>query len=257
MKKYAILLWLGLLAAPAFAQGPSGDGQRLVPGASRGTGSPKGTPIGGMVATDSTFKIMRINSSGTLSTQESAPIQDQDGLFEAIINNATIGPGVADSSQIMDTHALRHMKLLIKATVLNWAVADSAKTMRFVFQVRTHLNGLSDSNSVFAEYQYGNVVAQTTSATGVDSTNVGHLLSGHAALQWSGEFAVTIEYNRNAHGSSRDATGELFYYPSGIALSLDSVFGREFWSPYTSIRVRNITPGISAKLQVHLIGTPL
>ena len=60
-----------------------------------------------------------------------------------------------------------------------------------------------------------------------------------------------------AHGSEADAIPDLFYYPNGIALSLDSMLGRAFWAPYMSVRVRNITAGVSAKVSLYVVGTPL
>lgn len=264
MKKYAILLWLGLLAAPAFSQ--TNEGARL--GTRQGgTGTaivqqPKGQPVGGMLSTDSTFHILRVNSSNNLLTQEAAPIQDQNGKFENIINNASLAVNVADSnSVVMDTHALRHLTMLIKAVPAGGL--DTSSVVRLIFQVRTHLNGLPDSNSVFAHYPYGSTSAGIAAGASPDSFTTGHLIKGGGvpmnnlgAVAWSGEFVVQIMGARKAHGNAVTVLGHQYPAPNGIALSLDSMFGREFWSPYTSIRVRNGSNQTCA-VTVHLVGSPL
>jgi hypothetical protein len=77
--------------------------------------------------------------------------------------------------------------------------------------------------------------------------------------------AVLVSAKRNAHGNSVAINGHTFYYPSGIAIPLQSLFGRDLYSPYTSVRVRvmrvqkgaaNLATGTCA-VTVHLVGTPL
>jgi hypothetical protein len=116
-----------------------------------------------------------------------------------------------------------------------------------------------------------------TSAAGAvaDTSQQGHLYSGvpqtgiaatpGSNTTWSGEFTLFISAKRNAHGDGLNVNGHTFYYPNGIAIPLQSIFGRDIYSPYTSVRVRlmaaqkgsaSLTTA-TLKYTVHLIGTPL
>ena len=78
---------------------------------------------------------------------------------------------------------------------------------------------------------------------------------------WSSEFVVTISAVRSGIYNNVAINGHTYYYPNGIAVPLSSILGREIYSPWTSIRVRNLTSSsttvTSARVRVHLVGTPL
>lgn len=187
-----------------------------------------------------------------------------------LAGTTTIAAAGADSSSVLDTRLMRLGMLCIKAIPANAADLDTTTAVKLVFQIRTHLNGVSDSVNTFAIYQYGKapIMNEVTAgaATAADTSTIGHLykavpLTATTATPsvnsaWSGEFTVIISRSRTAVGSSVAINGRTFYYPSGIAISLSSLFGRDVYSPWTSIRVRNAS-ATSCDVYVSLIGTPL
>jgi hypothetical protein len=206
----------------------------------------------------------------------SAPAQDQNLTFASIISNASLALGASDSSAILDTHAMRLGTLLFKCSNgTTTGTEDTTVTWRVAFQIRTHLNGAADSSSTFAFYEYGNSSIGATATTPGDTTAQGHLLTGtpttalnatpDANTPWSGEYTLVIAAKRFAHAQAISVNGHTYYYPSGIAIPLSSIFGRDIYSPYTSIRVRVMTcekanaafatGGLA--ITVSLIGTPL
>jgi hypothetical protein len=234
--------------------------------------------VGGVNPIDSTSVPFQFDSNGNQKVAEAFPLSDQNLTFASIISNASLALGAADSSAILDTHRMRLGMLLIKASNgTTTGTADTTVTTRIAIQIRTHLNGGSDSASTFPIYLYGrsDVGAVVTSAGQTDTTSQGHLIDGKpitavlatpsANSPWSGEYTVVIENKRFAHASSIDVNGHTFYYPSGIAIPLSSIFGRDIYSPYTSVRVRVMTvmkAGANFATQglaitMHLVGTPL
>ena len=247
--KRALLLLLIPVAAWAGTEAQDGQSTR----------QQLATPImGGIVRADTTVKTFTMTSDGYLRIADAAPDRDANLRFESIIDNSSIAYNVGDSSAVLDVHKLRHMKLLIKA-VPKTSSADTSAVVRLAFQIRTHLNQLTDSSSTFVEY-FGGVSNLGVSAGAADSNVYGHLATGGrgvtGGVPWSGEFVVQVQAKRAAHGSSIAVNGHDWYYPSGIAVSLDNVAGRDFWTDYISLRVRNLT-NTPCAITVHLIGTPL
>lgn len=192
----------------------------------------------------------KTDSYGNAHTREITPLSDQNLTFTSIIDRSPSSTiltlGAADSSAVLDTHRMRLGSLLLKVTP-----STGANTVvRLAVQIRTHLGGLSDSSSVFPVYLY----SLAPVAAGIDSSNTGHLTTGSASAAWSGEFVVTVNGNRNSPGSAVAATA--FSYPNGLLLPLQSDGGREFYSPWTSVRIR-ILSGPSCYVTAHLIGAPL
>ena len=219
---------------------------------------------------------LRTNSTGSLLTQEVAPAMDANLTFSSIINNTSgLALAGADSSEILDTRRMRLGTLLLKGYVSGTGTVDTTVVLRLGIQIRTHLNGGSDSSSTFAIYQYGTVPANVATAAAADTSQQGHIYAGlpltainttpSAITAWSGEATVLVSAKRNAHGNSIAINGHTYYYPSGIAISLESLFGRAIYSPYTSVRVRLMTAQKGAAglatatfiYQMHLVGTPL
>lgn len=217
----------------------------------------------------------KVDATGNAYMVNASPLQDANLTFASIIDNASLALGAADSSAILDTHAMRLGMLLIKASNgTTTGTADTTVTWRVAIQIRTHLNGQSDSSSTFAIYQYGNTQVGV-SATAPDTSAQGHLIQGisttglnatpDANSPWSGEYTVVIMAKRLAHASSIAINGHTYYYPSGIAIPLQSIIGRDVYSPYTSVRVRVMTcekanaafATAGLKITVHLVGTPL
>lgn len=239
-----------LLAVPmwVFAQTITQDGSRTDPGR-RGTG--QGMAVGGILRSDTTFKMLTFDSDGNLMTLEAAPAFDQNGIAQDIIVNTGLANGSADSSGMIDTHKWRVSGLLIKAVPSTGTSAAGA----IAVQIRTHLGGVDDSSHTFAWYPIS-VDPRSGDADGIypDTLNVGHITTGSASAVWSGEFTVTIARNRNAPANGVAAVA--FQYPSGIYIPLSNFYGTDFWSPWTSVRVR-VMRGNTTAITVHMIGTPL
>jgi len=212
------------------------------------------------------------------------PDRDRDASLELrdIINNfggTALAVGAADSSTVRDTRHMRLGMLLIKAVVAGTGTVDTTVTVRLAVQIRTHLSDVDDSVSTFPIYEYGRATmgagTAAEAAAGMDTTVQGHLVTGgpiaNAAATaksnkpWSGEQVIEISAKRNAHGDAITVAGQEFYYPNGIAIPLSSLYGREPYSRYTSIRVRVLIAqkgaatltGATCFVAVHLIGTPL
>jgi hypothetical protein len=231
--------------APLSASGQSGlrDREKYK------TTGPQGQSQGGMVDADTSFRVQRYDGSGNLKVAEAFPPTTAN-FSQQIITDFSIVAAAGCSSNVVNVAGLRHMKLLLKAT----PVAGVASNMvSLAVQVRTHLNGVSDSSSTFVEYPQA-VIITLNSATTTDTLNFGHHSVGSATLPWSGEFVVRSALNRASPGNGVGAVA--WSYPNGIAIPLDSMFGRDFWGDYISIRIRNLGT-MTCIVNAYLIGTPL
>lgn len=230
----------------------SGDGQKV--------SSPTGVRVEGWSRADSTARLIPTNAAGTAVPTSDATLAAQTVITKpSIIVNASLAAGAGDTSQVLDVHTARHMKLLIKATPLG-AGADTITVIRLIFQFRECWNAQVDSMSLFPEYSYAQVAGPGISATAADTAAAGHLFGGNDFTPWSGEYDVYISSKRSAHASSVAVNGHTWYYPNGISLPLDSVFGREARFNQLQVRVRNGSSAASAgggkavSLTVHLLG---
>jgi len=228
-----------------------------------------------------------LTDNGALKVEELQQALDANLTLSNLIqcdgvSKPYLAVGSADSCPPQDTHRMRLGMLLIKAWVPNTggSAADTTTIVRIAIQIRTHLEGQVDSSSVFPVYLYGKSEQGTSvaAASQVDTTVSGHIInapggypaakfstaSGVPVPSWnafSGEYVVTISSNRNAHGSTVSANQAGYYFPNGIAIPLTSLFGRELYSPSTSIRARVLSSTLgstgSVSITMHLIGTPL
>lgn len=267
----ALSVALALYAGTASAQPIGTDGRQI-------RGALSGPLQMGVDRTDSTARATTMNSDGTLSTKEASPARDANLTFQDIINNfgvSALAIGAADSSAVLDTHDMRLGMLLIKAAVAGTGTVDTTVAVRIAVQLRTHLGGVDDSMSAFPIYLYGNSPLGAAGTAHVDTTVQGHIynatsLTGLSATPtawtaWSGEQTILIHAKRNAHGSSIAINGHTHYYPNGIAIPLSSIFGRDIYSPYTSVRIRVMSAHKGAAtfstatvfVAAHLVGTPL
>lgn len=221
-------------------------------------------PIMGQSAVDSVWRILRLTTSRDLTISDVARDRDNVTLFQNIVSSASLAAGAADSSAVLDTHALRHLKLLLHVTPLATASAanDTGVIVRLAVQFREQLGGLSDSSSTFAEYMYG-TQPSLGGNTATDTSQVGQVQSGNDFTPWSGEYVFTFQAKRNAHGSGLAVNGHTFYYPKGISYSLDGLFGKDVWFNRLSVRIRNISSvgaaggGKAATVTAHLVGVSL
>ena len=146
---------------------------------------------------------------------------------------------------------------------------DTATTVRLIVQIRTHRGGVDDSLHTYGIYEYGAVPLMNATTLVSDTSVVGHIykavpITGILATPssntaWSGEFVVLVSRNRvgpGAGGQDVAMGGRTYTYPNSIAIPLNSIFGREIYSPYTSIRIRNAST-TTCTVSYYLTGTPL
>jgi hypothetical protein len=263
------LLALGITAPVAHAQEAVGDGAKTIP---------VGVKIAGVFFSDSTGRVWAMDTNHNGKVVEQFPAYDQNLTVPLINNSIGLTLGSADSSAVIDTHRMRLGMLVFKPFPGsgNAGGVDTTTIWRIAYQVRTHVNGGTDSSSYAAIYNYGNVPQMSaTGAVAADSSVAGQIQDGvpitaqtatpSANTTWSGEYTLLIEAKRFAHGSAIAINGHTYYYPNAMAISLSSLFGREVYSAFTSLRVRVMTcqkgTGAEATAQlgmtVTLLGTPL
>lgn len=249
MKRLLLAAVLLVLAVPAFAQ------ETFVHGQTNNAVPRMGIYVGGKAVGDSTTGyILPLSSNGSsVNVLDYAPNRDNVRTLHNVIASdslryASTSIG-ADSSAVLDVHDLRHLKMLIKATPL---YPNASPTVRLAIQLRECLDGSADSSSAFPSYQVPFVSAASAGASPLDSLNFGHVVTGSASAAWSGEFVVTIALARSAGAGA----GTTYYYPSGIAIMLDRLFGTDAWWNKLQIRVRPLClPAV--KVNVALVGTSL
>ena len=208
----------------------------------------RGTAIGGFQNADTSFKWVRVSTTGGLSVYDEDRDRDKVTLWQNIMSGTNMATTGSDSSGVLNVAPYRYLKLLLKVTPRGNAAGVS--TTRLAIQFRECMNGLTDSSSAFPEYQYANMIAGQASGN-ADTLNFGHLVTGSATVAWSGEYVVSFTANRNAPGNSAAAVA--WSYPNGIAIPLDSFYGRPARFNYLQVRIRNLTT-VACDYQVHLLG---
>lgn len=194
----------------------------------------------------------RTTSAGAQLTNEADPAMDANLTFENIIGPVSLASGAADSSIILDTHRMRLGTLLLKITPGTGVGTHT----RLAVQIRTHLNAVDDSSSTFAIYSMFGKDQTAIGSAALDSLSGGHYVTGSASVMWSGEFVVAGARNRNEPNTGTPVAAVAFSYPNGIGIPLQSIYGRDFYAPYISVRIRNLV-GPTAVVTAHLVGTPL
>lgn len=226
----AALLWAGT----AWAATETQDGQRAY--------TMQGVLMNGIVRADTTAKNLTMSSTGGLSTYDESRDRDHWRLFENIIQaDSSAGP---DSNLVpIVTADYGQLKLLFKIWPINHGAANYTNDIRFAVQIRTHINSATDSMSVFPEYPFGiGITGIGVGGNGIakgDTLTVGHVTDGSAVLPWSGEFVLNIDGARAAPANG--AAANAFSYPNAISIPLDAIYGRGFWAPALSVRMRIIS----------------
>lgn len=242
----AALVSLGaaLLVHPAFGQSQS-QGKEGEKDLNR-----QGLKILVQDQSDSTLYSIGMDGAGHgFTTSESAKDRDHNMTLE-LLNSVSLTSGSADSSAVLDTHDMRLGMLLLKIV----PGPGTGTLTRLAVQVRVCVGGAADSSSVFPIYFNAFNSQPAIGAGAADTTNTGHFITGSASAPWSGEFVVTASSARNSPGSLVAATA--FSYPSGIAIPLTNIYGREVYAPYIQVRIRNIV-GPTAVVSAKIVGTPL
>lgn len=266
------LLWAGV----ALGQSVGQEGQKVNPSPLGGGARPPDGPIVcGYFSGDTTYRCLHLTTEGYLSIDD--PNRDRTKIFSQQIigianGGVSLAVGAADSlaNPPITAYPWRHWVLFIKAV----PGTGTGTVTRLAVNVRAHITATNDSIQTASVYQFADFPAfhgpapvvprgltqsfsqDSTSShvTVVDTLLVGHLLTGSASTPWSGEFIVDVAANRNSPGNAVAATA--WSYPNTIAIPLDNIFGRDFWAPYLSVRIRNMA-GPTCVVAAWLVATPL
>ena len=248
-----LLLFAALLTltwSPAGAQTVREEGQGL----GAGDTGPNSTPgsikplwVGGRDA-DSVSYVLRFDASGNLKVVEGAPLTSAWRLVGGgpVISDTT-ALYMADSSAVYYIGDLRNVCL--------WVMVQGGGTSsRTAISVRAHLGGLSDSVSTFRVPLRASSGTLGQAAWGADSTGFGGTVLPLDTNAGSGEFLLHTTQTTVGTAQWGDASqGRAWVIP------IHSLWSEGLWSPYISVRVRNLRcPGNAAvRYTVYVTGTPL
>lgn len=232
----AFLRWAALVAAVALitsavvhAQTIGGDGTKAQ--------SLGFTRIGGITASDSIGRILKMDANGYLYQKDADRDRDlimgQGSIINAYIGSANRTDSLAygaDSCIAMPIGNARHVTLWIDAKT------TTAKDVRLAVQFRVHYSGLSDSSSVASVmpsqmfgYASGRTfVAASDSIGDIVAAATGQARSNEVLLVWraTGGFGGSA----NAEWSAPRAKILTYEVPAGVGA-------------YFSVRIRNLSRG--------------
>lgn len=221
--------WLAaavLLALPVivWAQAVVQDGQSF-------RGQLQGSPPVHIVRADSTAMIPTVTSSGATEISDISRDRDLVYTWSDIIPNDSL-KAAGDSSAVIDLQGAKHLWLCLKGCPKG---PHGQAFSNVALQFRIHINDQTDSMSTMPIYitQQSNVGIAVTAAS--DTVHAGHLAVGTATVPWSGE--VVVRMSRDRCGDNGAASTALFW-PQGIAIPLDGLFGRDVRLPNLSVRAR-------------------
>ena len=236
-----------LLAVPVLAWGQQmgTEGRRLGGPNTSSSGAPQPVVQGGILRADTTFMTQTFDASGNLKVSESSPAHTdfRDGSV-AIIDDTT-AVGMADSSVVINMGKYRVQGLAIRM------VGNPSLWARLAVQVRFHLNSQSDSSSVFPWKP-----RFVTGGYGQDSLSFSNIGHPTAVAFGRTEFVVTVTDDRLGASKWGNQANEY--------IMLRDIFGTEFWAPYISVRIRNLSMTTAVgdgndtapAFKVYLTGTP-
>lgn len=238
--KAIVALALGMLVAAGASAQTMRQGEKL-DNATKQTG----TRVGGMSASDSIAWLLPFDTSGNLKVTQSVPIQEAYRAGTASVFSKVVQYASAESSEVIDTHDLRLMGLMVKSTVPD---SIASPFVRLAIQIRAHFNTSADTAHVFPWRR------PAFGAAGQDTLAAQQGVSTVTAADFSSEFVVTLKQGNAAAGAFPGA--------ASAYLMLSDWGATEFWAPYTSIRVRFIAGGAKATTKaptvtINLVGTPL
>lgn len=245
---------IAALTSQAFAQGGTvfEDGQKL-----GSDGMQRFTLLtGGMVATDSSGRAFRVSTDGYQYIIPGYTLDRDNILSQYLTGPTTLAIGASDSSATQDLHAYRHPKLLV--TILHSSESDTKPIARFAFSFReqyeqmtdttnTHVTalptywpaGLPINTPVVPRGLTQSYSKDTTTALAYqrsDTLTVGGVTNGGSnTAPWPGEFVV-----------ERQLTGQITQFD----IPLEEIYGPGIWWRYATLRVRNISSGVTTTLSV-------
>jgi hypothetical protein len=185
------------------------------------------------MSADTTAKALRFNASGEAQVDDADRDRDLVSTWSDIIPTDSLR-ATGDSSNVIQLGGARHLILLLKGCPKG---PHGQAFSNVAIQIRTHINSQSDSNSTVPIYQMTSSNGGIAIAAAGDTAAIGHLAAGTATLAWSGE--TTVRFDRARCGPNGSTSATLFY-PSGIGIPLDGMFGRDLVLANISVRARVI-----------------
>lgn len=262
LRKWAAVAALMLCGGVALAQVVQQDGSRTDPGR-RGTG--QGSLIGGIVRSDTTMRLLTMDSNGNLKTAEATPMFNNYRTGTLVNNQLT-----ASGTQMADSNTIAIQSYDLKRIGLSfYGSPDSLSTVvRLAVQVRGHMTQTTDSSSTFPWVRWTNA-GGIPGGTGVGifrSDSIGHqtgfintpttpvqstsaTVAAASSYLYPGEFMVVFNVARDdtsGAGASHPWSG-----PKGYFVPLVGPFGEWFWAPYMSVRVR-VLNGVRSRFRIRV-----
>ncbi|MGQ0721028.1 MAG: hypothetical protein ACT4PE_05570 [Candidatus Eiseniibacteriota bacterium] len=208
----------------------------------------QGAPVMLLDPSDSTGQAARTDGSGNLLVTDAD--RDRDLTFHAEMISSDSLRANGDSSVVTTLNGASSLILVLKGC----PKVTTTSISRVAIQFRTHVLGVSDSSKTVPLYLYGSTGTGVSAAVGSDSMVVGHTRAGTANAPWPEEMVVYFDLARCGPNGSASST---LFYPGGIAIPLDNLFGRGVRLQNISIRARLISGPAVAGFTATLIGTGL
>ena len=216
--------------------------------------------VGGITASDSLGRILKMDASGNLKTVDADRDRDYWTLLGAV--DDTLGSGTAlgsstsarlqwtaESTTVAAAYPYKRFAVAIRIIPIG---GDTTNVFKLAVQVRKHTAAVADSANTFGWYSW---VAGNTAAV---ADSIGHNYSGTfssgAGQQlgpWPSERVFTFQPWRG-RGDLKSA--QTFGWPNGVMVDLIDSNGQWFWAPYISVRVRNLLGPTGCRVILKLYG---
>ena len=215
-----------------------------------------GQAVGGFTRADTTFRVITMDGSGNLKVVDADRDRDNYVLGQAVVGDTTgtggavalaglaIAAWSAESTSIIPTYNYRRFALGLRLIPSVGSAADTNE-VRYAVQVRAHSAASYDTSSSFVWHRWpvgGVRTASDVDSLGQINNNIGVSANGYDQ-PFSGEFIVVLSKKRGRGNTGR---AQEFGGPDGVFIVLTGVRGEQFWAPYTSIRIRNLSGGTGA-----------
>jgi len=227
-----------------------------------------GTIIGGVLS-DTTTKVMRMVTTGSVSNSDEARDRDAWAILNGgnpIINDTlTVSTGLAygvgnganvaftaESSLVISAGQYQRFSLALRVIP---GQGDTTTAMVFAVQVRGHIAAVADTNSTFAwtPKQWDITTPGTVGAFTTNDSTVAKVTSTVGSVALNNEFTVKFDPKWYSNVGAAYAN---FSFPSGRIIPLIDQSGVWFWAPYISVRVRCLRGASKPKVIAYLVGRP-
>ena len=197
------------------------------------------------------------DANGNALTLEASKDRDTQYLWtNAIVDTANVG-AICDSTSWLATKGCRTLALHLRVSWPAVAAGGTASpwTARLAVQVRGGWAASNADSVNWGPWQMSSGL-RTAVVSGDTSTVVGGYQIPNAAITEPTEFVVPVTYIPQpiAVGTFKGNS----YSTSSAWIVLKDNAGRNFWAPYTQVRVRVLTASPAApQINLDVIGSPL